>query len=105
MKLLTKQIEKQLEKAPLYSTENSNEKKIICKFFFGSFTWYVIEAELQKNGDWLFFGIVDNAGEREYGYFTLSQLQSVTWHGWHCVERDMYFKPVVINNINEISNL
>ena len=105
MRLLTKQIEKQLEKAPLYSTENSNEKKIICKFFFGSFTWYVIEAELQKNGDWLFFGIVDNAGEREYGYFTLSQLQSVTWRGWHCVERDMYFKPVVINNINEISNL
>ncbi len=105
MKLLTKQIERQLAKAPLYSTEDSEEKKIICKFFFGSFTWYVIEAELQENGDWLFFGIVDNAGNKEYGYFTQSQLQSVTWRGWHCVERDVHFKPTVIKNINKVSNL
>lgn len=100
MKLMTKQIEKQLEKAPLYSTENSEEKKIICKFFFGAFTWYVIEGERQ-GGDWIFFGIVDNAGEREYGYFSLKELEGATWHGWHCVERDMYFEPQVIKNIND----
>lgn len=100
MKLITKAIENEITKSSLYSTESKQEKKVIAKFFFGKYTWYVIEGEKRGN-DYLFFGIVDCAGKREYGYFTLSQLESVTWHGWHCVERDMYFKPTVISDIDD----
>ena len=70
-----------------------NDKKVIAKFFFGNWTWYVTEGQKLENGDYEFFGIIENQYGKEMGYFTLSQLEEVTWHGWHCVERDMYFKP------------
>ena len=105
MKLMTKQIEKALAKAPLYSTEKQTEKKIICKFFWGAFTWFVVEGEKQEDGDWCFFGIVNNSVECEWGYFTLKELQEVTWHGYPCIERDTMFEPTVINDINEVKRL
>lgn len=48
MKLLTKQIEKQLANYPLYSQDDKGgDAKIICKFFnpCGSQTWYILEGE------------------------------------------------------------
>lgn len=78
MKLMTKQIEKALEKYPLHSQEGKEEKLAICKFFnpYGRGTWIVLEGEKQSDGDWLFFGLV-NIFETEYGYFRLSELESV----------------------------
>lgn len=48
MKLITKQIEKQLAKYPLYSQDGKGgETRVICKFFQtnGAYTWYVTEGE------------------------------------------------------------
>lgn len=94
-KLLTKAIEKKLAKAPMRSTEGGlEEAPVIVKFFsnFSNWTWYVVEAELQENGDWLFFGLVDGI-EKELGYFLLSELQSVKHPMFRIpgVERDCYF--------------
>jgi hypothetical protein len=94
MKLVTKKIEKEFEKYPLYSQESKSEseKHAICKFFnpYGVGTWIVYEAERQGN-DWLFFGLVD-LHEKEWGYFTLSQLASLkTRWGAPMIERDLYF--------------
>lgn len=91
MKLITKAIEKKLLKNPLYSTDGQTEKNILVKFFnpCGIGTWYVFEA--QKNGDdWEFFGLVD-LYEKELGYFTLSELQSVKLPFGLLIERDVYF--------------
>ena len=98
MKLITKKIEKELAKYPLYSQDSKgNEAVAICKFFLQGFTWYVLEA--QKNGsDYEFFGIVDGL-DKEYGYFTLSQLQSLRGRLGLTVERDMYFKPTQVKDI------
>lgn len=98
MKLITKKIENVLSKYPLYSQDNKGENAVaICKFFLQGFTWYVLEA--QKNGnDYEFFGIVDGL-EKEYGYFTLSQLQSLKGRWGLGVERDMYFKPTEVRNL------
>ena len=98
MKLITKKIEDQLAKYPLYSQDNKGENAIaVCKFFLQGYTWYVLEA--QKNGsDYEFFGIVDGE-DKEYGYFTLSELQSLRGHWGLTVERDIYFKPTEIRNI------
>jgi hypothetical protein len=98
MKLITKKIEKELAKYPLYSQDSKgNEAVAICKFFLQGFTWYVLEA--QKNGsDYEFFGIVDGL-DKEYGYFTLSQLQSLRGRWGLTVERDMYFNPTQVKDI------
>lgn len=105
MKLITKEIEKRLVKHPLYSQDGKGkDAKVICKFFnpCGRGTWYVLEAEKQANGDWLFFGLVD-LYEREYGYFTLSQLQEIRLpFGLH-IERDMYFDVVKVNELKPYS--
>ena len=102
MKLITKQIEKRFEKYPLYSQDGKgNNATIICKFFLANYTWYVLEAQKQPNGDYLFYGIVDNGRERERGYFSLSELESLRVWGCVKVERDMYFDPVKVSDCNE----
>lgn len=100
MRLLTKQIEKQLAKYPLYSQDNKGENAIVvCKFFLQGYTWYVLEAEYNKvTNDYVFFGIVDGQ-EKEYGYFTLSQLKNARGRWGLTVERDMYFKPTTVKDL------
>jgi hypothetical protein len=103
MKLLTKEIENKMPK--LYSTEGvkTNEKKIICKFFaLGSnWTWYAVEGERQDNGDYLFFGLVDGL-DKEWGYFLLSELNSVRWMGIQGIERDVHFESVKVKDCREL---
>ena len=93
MKLLTEAIKKAIP--ALYSTEQREDRKFICKFFdpCGSWTWYVAEGSEQENGDWLFYGLVDGF-EKEWGYFTLSELESVKGRGplGLGIERDIYFE-------------
>lgn len=91
MKLLTKEIMKKLPK--LYATENIplNEKDVVCKFFnpCGAGTWYVIEGQ-QEEEDFIFFGLVD-LHEKEFGYFSLNELQSVKLPFGLTIERDIHF--------------
>jgi len=112
MKLLTKSIEKKLP--ALYATEKTptEEKVAVCKFFtpWAGWTWYVVEASAvlpdgdnvpltdpraETREDVLFFGLVDG-NEKEWGYFTLSELESVNGPVGLKIERDTGFndKPV-----------
>ena len=104
MKLVTKQIEKQLEKYPLYSQESKGDEAIvICKFFspVGAWTWYVLEGE-KKDSDYLFFGLVINDyGERELGYFALSELESIRLPFGLRIERDMYFNKRKLSEVKK----
>lgn len=92
MKLLTNDIKRSLP--ALYSTENipANMKTILAKFFnpVGAGTWYVVEGDEQEDGDWVFFGLVDLL-EKEWGYFTLSELESVDVGLGLGIERDIHF--------------
>lgn len=104
MKLLTAAIIAKLEKTSLYSTEKIDVCPVLVKFFnpCGSGTWYVLEAEKQEDGDWLFFGLAD-IQEKELGYFTLSELQSVRLRFGLGIERDMYFDGMVVDKTtNEV---
>jgi hypothetical protein len=85
MKLLTKELIKILPK--LYAQEDKGENAIAyIKFFtpFSNWTWFVSEGQPYKNADgaddFEFFGLVCGF-EEEYGYFSLSELQSVEWNG------------------------
>lgn len=102
MKLLTQELKKRLERFPLYSQEElKNEKIVICKFFapVGAFTWYVTEAE-KVDDDYRFFGLViNNYFEKEWGYFMLSELESIKLPFGLRIERDMYFKECRLGDL------
>jgi len=89
MELLTPELRARLPK--LYSQEAEATPVVYTKFFLPGteWTWYVTEGE-EKDGDFLFFGFVVGL-ESEFGYFLLSELESVTTPlGLH-VERDESF--------------
>lgn len=92
MKMLTKEIEKNIP--ALYATDGQPDdvRKIAAKFFtpWANWTWYVFEGEKQANGDWEFFGLVDG-NEKEVGYFMLSQLTEIRGPAGLRVERDRHF--------------
>lgn len=104
MKLLTQSLKKELAKYPLYSqSEKGENAEVICKFFapVGAFTWYVTEAEILKDGDYRFFGlVVNNYNEKELGYFLLSELQSIRLPFGLSIERDIYFEKCKYSEIN-----
>ena len=90
MKLLTEELRSRLP--PLYSQEAEADPMIRAKFFLPGtgWTWYVTEGEAQGE-DFLFFGFVVGL-DSEFGYFLLSELESVTTRlGLH-VERDLAFR-------------
>ena len=89
MKLLTNEIRAQLP--ALYATEKIAEadKIAICKFFLGGWTWFAVEFD----GDDTFFGFVIGP-EPEWGYFSLSELESVRGPYGLPIERDLHFANV-----------
>ena len=93
MQLLTKELRGKIP--PLYSQDKNPDPLIICKFFTpdSSWTWYVIEFD----GKDTFFGLVDGF-EKELGYFSLSELESIRGKLGLPVERDLYFKPCKLSN-------
>tara|TARA_R100000988_G_scaffold69502_1_gene35700 strand:+ start:58 stop:357 length:300 start_codon:yes stop_codon:yes gene_type:complete len=98
MKLMTKEIEK---KIPGLGTHDSTEAKnipVVAKFFTpdSSWTWYVTEGN-PEGDDWRFFGWVDGHYP-EFGYFMLSDLESVRGSLGLRVERDLHFKA----NLSEV---
>jgi len=65
----------------LYSTENTpcEDKEVVFKFESPNligWDWQVVEGEELPDGDWRFFGLV-NGFDSEWGYFLLSELNSV----------------------------
>lgn len=71
----------------------SEDPAVFAKFFFpaSGWTWLVTEGEA-KGDDFLFFGHVIGF-EREWGYFSLSELESVDISGVK-VERDIFFEEI-----------
>ena len=100
MKLLTEGIKNRLHDTPLYSQEKVDNPPIIVKFFapWSNWTWYVLEAELQEGGDWLFYGLVDGF-EKELGYFTFNELQLIRGPFGLTIERDLYFSGKHLNDV------
>lgn len=90
MQLLTPSLRKQLP--TLYSTEDIplGDKVLVCKFFTpdAQWTWFACEFD----GDELFFGYVIGL-EAEWGYFSLSELESIRGPLGLPIERDLNFRP------------
>ena len=95
MKLLTKENRQSLP--ALYATEEEKDPTVCVKFFspWLGWTWYATEFD----GKNVFFGLVEGF-ETEWGYFSLSELDSLRGPcGVPAVERDMHFDPVPVSRL------
>jgi len=87
MNLLPEEIRQHLPK--IGTTDHLGlDARIVVKFFTptSNWTWYATEFD----GEDIFFGLV-HGFEKELGYFSLSELASVTGPYGIGVERDLYF--------------
>lgn len=91
MSLLTKTIEKRIPKLRTTDGKAAEERKVYASFFnpCGSGTWYALEGE-RKGEDFIFFGLVERNGEKELGYFSLNELESIRLPFGLKIERDRY---------------
>lgn len=98
MKLLTKELIKQFAKAG--RQENVPDPIVIAKFFnpTGAGTWYATEYYPDEH---LFFGYVSIFGDHndEWGYFSLSELESYRGKFGLGIERDLYFESCPFSQI------
>ena len=97
MKLLTKELEAKLP--PLYSQDGKGDDALaLVKFFTpdSSWTWYATEYDPVER---VFFGLVDGL-EKELGYFSLDELESIKGPLGLRIERDIYFEPTRIKELH-----
>lgn len=95
MKLLTQEIRKKLP--PLYSQDGKGGKAVVHVKYFcpdSSYTFYGVEFD----GEDTFFGLVDGHC-KEFGYFSLSELESVCGPMGLPIERDLYWQPKTLEEI------
>jgi hypothetical protein len=91
MQLLTDELRQRLP--PLYSQEAEDNPVVHCKFFTpdSNWTWWATEGS-PVGDDFKFFGFV-RSFEDEWGYFLLSDLESVRGPLGLPIERDLHFTP------------
>jgi Protein of unknown function (DUF2958) len=89
MGLLTDELRNRLP--PLYAQEMEDDPIVYAKFFLPgtSSAWYATEGG-QEGSDYLLFGFVVGQ-DSEFGYFLLSELESVRTPLGLAVERDRAF--------------
>jgi hypothetical protein len=94
-RLLTEAIRKQLP--PLYSQDGKHGEAVAYLRLFMPFSgwiWHILEYD----GRDTCFGLVDGQC-REFGYFSLSELESVRGPMGLPIERDLHFKPTKLSEI------
>jgi hypothetical protein len=99
MELLTAELRARLP--ALYSQEQNQDPTVHAKFFTpdSNWTWLVTEGSAEDD-DFLFFGYVIGL-EEEWGYFVLSELESVRGHLGLAIERDLHFQPGPFSKVIE----
>jgi hypothetical protein len=100
MELLPDELRAQLP--PLHSQQEQDDPIVYAKFFtpLTAWVWYVTEGADHRS-DYRFFGFVVGR-EPEWGYFTLSDLQSIRGPANLTIQRDPDFSPRPISTIRYI---
>jgi hypothetical protein len=90
MKIVTEEFEQLFKDYPLYSQEGVDDPLVICKLFdpCGSATWYLTEYDpVEKRA----FSYVTGLQADEFGYVSLTELESIERPFGLTIERDIYF--------------
>ena len=94
MELISKEIKNQIPK--LYETEDLKNPIVYVKLFLDGWTWYIIEID--KSDYNTCYGLVDGF-EQELGYFSLSELESISDSYGLKAELDSSFKATKLSKI------
>ena len=88
MELLPKEIKERFPALYACEEKEAHEIEIVAKYFTpdSNWTWWAYEFD----GEDIFFGLVQGF-EVEFGYFSLSELQSVRGPLGLPIERDIYY--------------
>ncbi len=90
MKIVTKEFEALFKDYPLYSQEHEDDPLVIVKLFdpTGSATWLLTEYDPVEK---IAFGYVMGLQEDEFGYVSLTELESIKGPYGIGIEQDLYF--------------
>lgn len=102
MKLMPKDVAKKLSKYPIRSQDGKGlDAEVVVKFFnpCGRGTWLITEGQ-QDGDDWLLFGYC-HIYEWEWGYVSLSELESIKLPFGLKIERDLYAKGFTVRELIE----
>ena len=95
VKLMTVELRKKMPK--LYAQEKLGSNAVAyAKYFTPDSNWTFYATEY--DGEDTFFGLVEGF-EKELGYFSLSELQSVKGPMGLPIERDLYWQPKTLKEI------
>ncbi len=100
MKLLTKDLQKTLPE--LYSQEKVDDPIVLAHFFdpCGAANWWITEGSPTDSNDYLMFGLCDlGMGFPELGYVSIRELQEVRGPLGIGLERDLYWSPKPLSEI------
>jgi hypothetical protein len=102
MELLPAEVRAQLP--PLYGQEGEKDPIVHVKLFtpWAGWTWYITEGSAEGE-DFILFGFVIGL-EKEWGYTSLNELESIRGPGGLTIERDLYFKPKRKSELKEIDS-
>ena len=84
----------------LYATEDVKNPLCHIKLFTpdSSWSWYIIEIDECNE---VCFGYVVGI-ERELGYFSISELESIRGPLNSAVERDLHFTPTLLSEVKDL---
>lgn len=92
---------------PLYSQDGKHKDALcIAVFYLGNIRWYIMEGQ-QEGNDFTLYGIVTGLQETEYGYQSVTEMESITYDaseyglGTLRIEQDMDFKPCTLAEIED----
>lgn len=96
MELLPKELFKQVPR--LYEQENVEDPIVHIKYFTPDANWYWLTTEVDEDGD-VMFGLVYGF-EKEWGYYSLTELKQVRGALGLPVERDLYYEPRPVSEVS-----
>ena len=98
MKIVTEEFVELFKDYPLYSQEHEKDPLVIAKLFdpCGSATWFLLEFDPVER---VAFGYVVGLQEDEYGYISLTEMESIKGPLGIGIEQDLYFKQKRLSEV------
>ncbi|MBT4089587.1 MAG: DUF2958 domain-containing protein [Bacteroidetes bacterium] len=100
MKLITEEFEELFKDYPLYSQEEVKDPLVIAKLFdpCGSASWFLTEYDPVEK---IAFSWVQGLQEDEFGYISLTEIESVKGPLGIGIEQDLYFKQKRLSEVKK----
>ena len=106
-RLISPSFRETLSNYPLYSQDGKKKDALcIALLSLGNIRWYILEGQTCEN-DPILYGIVVGLIETEYGYFSIPELESITYDasayglGTLTIGQDPDFKPCTLAEIED----